>query len=111
MIMQKKIKTALASFGMSGQVFHGPLLKVNTGFEVIRILERTKNLSRKLFPGAALVRSYEELLNDQETELIVVNTPDSLHYEMARQALEAGKHVVLEKPYFFFGLTSCIAAR
>jgi scyllo-inositol 2-dehydrogenase (NADP+) len=58
--MENKIKTALASYGMSGQVFHGPLLKVNPQFEVVNILERSKTNSRKLFPEASIVKSYNE---------------------------------------------------
>ncbi len=96
--MEKKIKTALASYGMSGQVFHGPLLKVNPQFEVVSILERSKNISGRLFPEADVVRDYNDLLTDKDIELLVVNTPDELHYEMIGKALEAGKHVVAEKP-------------
>jgi scyllo-inositol 2-dehydrogenase (NADP+) len=96
--MENKIITAIASYGMSGQVFHGPLLKVNSNFEVAAVLERSKNLSRKLFPEASVVRSYEELLALPEVELVIVNTPDEYHYDMTRQALLAGKHVVVEKP-------------
>lgn len=93
------IRTALASYGMSGLVFHGPLLKVHPGFEVKMILERNKALSRSKHPEAILVRSYDELLKAQEIELVIVNTPDYLHYEMAKEALEAGKHIVVEKPF------------
>jgi predicted dehydrogenase len=94
----KTVKTALTSFGMSGQVFHGPLLRANKGFEVVRVLERTKNLSEKWFPEAVITRNYEEILSDPEVELIVVNSPDLFHFEMAKQALLAGKHIVVEKP-------------
>ena len=97
--MDKKYNVALSSFGMSGRVFHGPLLKVHEGFEVTKVLERTKDLSSELFPRARRVRTYEEILNDPGIDLVVVNTPDHLHYKMARQALEAGKHVVVEKPF------------
>jgi len=96
--MNKKIKTALTSFGMSGQVFHGPSLKVHKGFEVVQVLERTKTLSKKLFPETEIVRKYNKILSNPEIELVVVNTPDSLHYEMARKAIEAGKHILVEKP-------------
>lgn len=96
--MTKRIKTAIAAYGMSGQVFHGPSLKVDKRFEVCQILERSKNISKKLFPDVAIVRSYDEILNTKDIELVVVNTPDALHYEMAKQAVEAGKHVVVEKP-------------
>lgn len=96
--MTQKIRTALASFGMSGQVFHGPLLKVNSGFEVVQVFERSKKLSEKLFPDTEIVRDFNAILKNSEVELVVVNTPDWLHYEMTRDALNAGKHVVVEKP-------------
>ncbi|GET26126.1 Gfo/Idh/MocA family oxidoreductase [Prolixibacter sp. NT017] len=97
--MEKVIKTALASFGMSGQVFHGPTIKVNPHFSISKILERTKSLSEKDYPEATIVRSYEKIINDPEIELVIVNTPDPYHYEMTMKALEAGKHVVVEKPF------------
>ncbi len=93
------IHTAIASFGMSGTIFHGPLLKANPHFEVTRILERTKSLSMELFPEAEIARCYEEILQDPMIELVIVNTPDHLHYEMVKQALQLGKHVVVEKPF------------
>ena len=96
--MNNSIKTAITSFGMSGLVFHGPLLKENQGFEVVNILERSKNISRKLFPEAKIVRSYNEILGNSEVELVIVNTPDKFHYQMAKQALLSGKHIVVEKP-------------
>lgn len=96
--MKSPIKTAICSFGMSGQVFHGPSLKVNKGFLVTLVLERSKNLSADLFPNAKIVRNYQEILSSEEVELVVVNTPDEFHYSMAKQALEAGKHVIIEKP-------------
>lgn len=96
--MNKPINTAIASFGMSGQVFHGPTLKVSPDFEVIQILERSKNISKKLFPETTIVRTFNEILENPEIELVVVNTPDTFHYEMVKQVLKAGKHVVVEKP-------------
>lgn len=98
--MSKPIVTAIASFGMSGVVFHGPSLKVlPQQFKIHKILERTKNKSAERYPEAIIVRSYDEILNDPEVELVIVNTPDYLHFDMARQAIEAGKHVVVEKPF------------
>src|SRR6056297_2926359 len=95
----KPIKTALASYGMSGIVFHGPLLETHPQFEIVGILERHKDNSKGRHPGAKLVRGYGDLLHDKDVELVVVNTPDHLHYEMALKALEAGKHIVVEKPF------------
>jgi scyllo-inositol 2-dehydrogenase (NADP+) len=38
-------------------------------------------------------------MNDGAIELIVINTPNESHYPYATQALEAGKHVIVEKPF------------
>ncbi len=96
--MSRPIKTAIASYGMSGQVFHGPSLKVNSGFDVVQILERSKTLSKGLFPEVEIVQTYNKIIENPEVELVIVNTPDALHYEMAKQAIEAGKNLVVEKP-------------
>ncbi len=93
------IGVGLASYGMSGQVFHAPLLSVTPGFKITSILERTHSISREKYPEAKIIRNYQELLKDDSVELVVVNTPDRFHYGMAREALEAGKHVILEKPF------------
>ena len=98
--MSKPIVTAIASFGMSGVVFMGPSLRIMPGkYKIHKILERTKNISAERYPEATIVRSYDEILNDPEVELVLVNTPDYLHYEMAKQAILAGKHIVVEKPF------------
>lgn len=93
------VKTALCSYGMSGQVFHGPLLQAHPGFEITKILERKHKASDGKHPGAKIVRLYDQILADKNVELVIVNTPDHLHYEMAEGALKAGKHVVVEKPF------------
>ena len=95
----KPIITALASYGMSGQVFHAPFIEAHPGFQLKYILERTASLSAERYPKSIIVRSFEEVLNDQEVELVVVNTPNQLHAPMAKQALLAGKHVIVEKPF------------
>jgi scyllo-inositol 2-dehydrogenase (NADP+) len=97
--MSKPIVTALASYGMSGHVFHAPFIEAHPGFQLKYILERTASLSAERYPKSIIARSFEEVLNDQEVELIVVNTPNQLHAPMAKQALLAGKHVIVEKPF------------
>lgn len=95
----ERIKTGLASYGMSGQVFHAPFISTHPQFELTAITERSKNLAKERYPQVKIVRSFDELLTIDELELIVVNTPDPTHYEYARKALEAGKHVIVEKPF------------
>ncbi len=50
------------------------------------------------FPNARATSSYEELLADPELEAMVIATPVPTHYALAKEALEAGKHVFVEKP-------------
>lgn len=98
-LQMNPIETAIASYGMSGIVFHGPLLERHDGFRIRKILERHNHQSEGRHPDAQLVRNYAEILHDPDIELIIVNTPDYLHFEMAMGALEAGKHIVVEKPF------------
>jgi len=94
----RAVGTALASFGLSSRVFHAPFLKDNPRFSVVGVLERHSDRSRNVFPNAVIHRTYDDLLADSRVELVVVNTPDHLHFEMCERAVLAGKHVVVEKP-------------
>ncbi len=51
------------------------------------------------YPDVESVRSFDELLHDTEIDLVIINTPDHTHAELAHKALMAGKHVVVEKPF------------
>ena len=93
------ITVGLASYGMSGLVFHAPLVSSNPGFKLQTVLERSANKSQQRYPAVKVVKTFEELLQDDSLELLVINTPNALHLPMAQQALEAGKHVILEKPF------------
>ncbi len=93
------IVTGLASFGMSGKIFHAPLLQYHAGFYLKTVVERSKETAQKIYPQINSIKTFEELLNDKEIELVIINTPDNFHASMAAQALEAGKNVIVEKPF------------
>jgi scyllo-inositol 2-dehydrogenase (NADP+) len=97
--MSPVINVGIASFGMSGQIFHGPLLASNSNFRIKRIVERKRDEARKRYRDIETTRSFDELLKDNEISLVVVNTPDQTHYRFAKQALRAGKNVIVEKPF------------
>ena len=50
------------------------------------------------YPSARVTSSFDDVLADESVEAVVVATPVPTHYELARRALEAGKHVFVEKP-------------
>ncbi len=95
----KIIKTGLIGFGTGGEFFHAPFIHALEEFELTAVLERSKEKSKERYPNANIVRTPEELLSINEIELIVITTPNSTHFELAKSALEAGKHVVLDKPF------------
>ena len=95
----KPINTALCSFGMSGWVFHAPFIAADPHFKLYAVWERSKNLAEQKYPGVKRYRTLEEMLADDEVELVIVNTPNVTHYEYAKKALLAGKHIVVEKPF------------
>ncbi len=53
---------------------------------------------RRLYPNVGVTENFEELITDPELGAIVIATPVRCHFPMAKAALEAGKHVFLEKP-------------
>ena len=93
------IQTALASYGMSGSIFHAPLIYAHPGFSLRSILQRRSNSALQKYPSVKIVKSYGELLKNDQIELIIVNTPDNMHFDLAWKALNKGKHVVVEKPF------------
>ena len=91
------IRVGIAGFGLSAQVFHAPFLAADPRYEIRKFYLRQGDASRGEYPQAQIVRSYEEL-RTPDIDLVVLCVPNALHYEMARAALLAGKHVVVEKP-------------
>lgn len=94
----QKIKTALLSYGMSGKVFHAPFLSFHPGFELVGSWERSQKKIQLDYPNAESYSTLETLLQD-DIDLVIVNTPVATHFEYARKALLAGKHIVVEKAF------------
>ncbi len=92
------IRVGLVGFGFGGRVFHAPLLSSVDGLELAAVVERSTNTAAQRYPGIRTCRSVEELLAEDSITLVVVTTPSGTHFDIARQALEAGKNVVVDKP-------------
>jgi predicted dehydrogenase len=60
--------------------------------------ESSRRESGARYPKARVTEDFEDLLADPELEAVVIATPVPTHYELAKTALEAGKHVFVEKP-------------
>ncbi|MBS1165309.1 MAG: oxidoreductase [Proteobacteria bacterium] len=91
------INTAMCAWGMSGREFHAPLLQAEPRLRLTTLLRRSGPDGSEP-SGVTSVSDFQAILDDPATQLVVVNTPNELHFPMASAALAAGKHVVLEKP-------------
>ncbi|RFZ81406.1 oxidoreductase [Mucilaginibacter terrenus] len=96
--MSAPIVTGLMAYGMSGRIFHAPFIHTNPNFRLKAIVERSQKKAAEIYPDIISYNSIDDLLNDDEIELVIVNTPSNLHLEHAIKAMEAGKHVLIEKP-------------
>lgn len=93
------LNVALCSYGMSGKVFHAPLITAESGLKLHTILQRSEPTALADYPRVDIIKSFDDILANPDIHLVVVNTPNELHYPMTKAALQAGKHVVVEKPF------------
>lgn len=93
------IRVGLLGHGQAGAVLHAPLIEAVSDFRISAVAtSRTASLAeRRDAPRQA--SDARELLAADDVDLVVVTTPNHLHFEHAAAALEAGKHVVVDKPF------------
>ncbi len=97
---QQKIRVGVVGFGISAKVFHLPFIKILPDhFELVSILQRRGDEAKAAYPNIRIARTIDEVINDDAIDLVVITTPNDTHFPYTKMALEAGKHVVLEKPF------------
>ncbi|KAK3696325.1 hypothetical protein LTR37_018061 [Vermiconidia calcicola] len=104
------IKVGLMGYGSSTKYFHLPFILPNPDLDVVAFLQRAEAPEDKSnvepgkhctvdHPKAKHYRTAEDFFADDEIELVIVCTSSAMHFEFGKQALLAGKHVVIEKPF------------
>src|SRR6266404_5627021 len=93
------IEVGLVGFGLAGRAFHAPVISAVPGLHLAAILQRSGTEAAEKYPDVRIVRSMDELLAIPQIRLIVIATPNETHYPLARQCLEAGRDVVVDKPF------------
>ncbi len=105
--MSNPIRVGVVGFGLAGRIFHTMVIDAVPGLELATIVQRKGDEAAEAYPKAKIARSVEELLADETIRLVVLATPSGTHFELAQQCLNAGRNVVIDKP---FTVTSCEAA-
>ncbi|KAM5485300.1 hypothetical protein McanCB56680_002222 [Microsporum canis] len=98
----KTYNVGVIGYGMSAKVFHIPFISALPEFNLYAIVQRTPSASddaQKDHPDSKVYRSVEELVKDAAVDVVVVTTTPDSHFSLAKQALEARKHVIVEKPF------------
>jgi predicted dehydrogenase len=74
----RKIRVGLVGFGISARVFHAPFLKAVPGYDLVAVVERSKDESIKLYPFVEVVRKIDELISVPGIDLIVIKSESGI---------------------------------
>ena len=97
------IRTAVVGFGISGKVFHAPLIAADADYSLDVIVTadpaRAAEAAR-LYPHARIVPTPEEMFAlAGDLDLVILGTPPHTHFDLAATAIAHGLHVVVDKPF------------
>ncbi len=95
------LRVAMIGYGAIG-LEHGTAINAVPGLEYALVCDRNEErlaLARQAFPGVVTCTDLASVAADPSIDLVIVSTPPNTHAAISMQMLEAGKHVVSEKPF------------
>lgn len=102
-VASPRIRTAVVGFGVSGKVFHAPLVAADPGYslDIIVTADPTRAAeAARLYPTARIVPTPEALFSLSDSlDLVILGTPPITHFDLASEAIARGLHVVVDKPF------------
>ncbi|KAI0427226.1 hypothetical protein F5Y09DRAFT_316773 [Xylaria sp. FL1042] len=99
---QKIFNVGVIGYGMSAKIFHIPFITATPAFKLHSILQRNpqpESSAPQDYPSLKHFKSVEPFLADADLDVVVLSTTPDTHFPLAQQALNAGKHVFVEKPF------------
>jgi len=97
--MPETLQVALVGFGFVGKVFHAPLISAVDGLALHSVVSSNAAAVHADHPHVRVSPDLASVLADPAIDLIVIATPNMLHAPQAHAALEAGKHLIVDKPF------------
>lgn len=97
--MTDTLRVGLVGYGFAGKTFHSPLISGTPGLELAVVSSRDASKVHADWPNVTVVDSPEKIFADPTIDLVVIPTPNTTHFPLAQQALQAGKHVIVDKPF------------
>ncbi|OAA69117.1 NAD(P)-binding domain protein [Cordyceps fumosorosea ARSEF 2679] len=98
----KTFNVGVIGYGMSAKIFHIPFITTTPQFKLYAIVQRSPkdgNSAPADHPDAKHYTDANDLLADPAVDVVVVTTPPDNHFALTKAALDAGKHVLTEKPF------------
>lgn len=92
------IRAGVIGYGLGGMAFNAPLIDAVPELELAAIATSRADEVHARYPGMR-VTDAETLIADPDIALVAISTPNDTHFPLAKAALEAGKHVVIDKPF------------
>ena len=98
------ITVAYVGFGVSVREYHIPYVENREDVRVKYVYRRQEDIAQfaeyePFYPEITFTTDFQEVLQDQTVDLVVVAAPDQFHVSYAKEILNAGKHALIEKPF------------
>jgi len=98
-VPSRHVNVALIGYGYAGKTFHAPLILSVPGLHLAAVVSSAPDKVHQDLPTVPVLTTPEEAFASADIDLIVVATPNITHFDLARRAIAAGKHVVVDKPF------------
>ena len=95
----KNINIALIGYGFVGKTFHAPLIQSVEGLTLAVVASGDEEKVKRDLPDVTVIGSPEQAVQHPDIDLVVIASPNATHAPLAKLALNAGKHVVVDKPF------------
>lgn len=97
--MKSIINVGLVGYGFASQTFHAPLIQATEGLDLVAVSSSDEAKVQAALPNVDVESQALALCQRSDIDLIVIPTPNETHFSLAKAALTAGKHVVVDKPF------------
>ncbi|APX92446.1 oxidoreductase [Halomonas sp. 1513] len=97
--MSHDVNVAVVGYGFASQTFHVPLILATPGLQLTAVSSSDAAKVAAALPEVAVAATPQALFARDDVDLVVIPTPNETHFTLAKAALAAGKHVVLDKPF------------
>lgn len=97
--MMRKVNVGIIGFGLSGRYFFAPYIDYHPGFSLYAFCSSQAQAIAVEYPNSKVFTKVDDLIESENVDLVIVASPNHTHFNYARKALLAGKHVIVEKPF------------